>query len=121
MDVSKKDITFRAAGLQLSTRVLSVNAEKKILKATLQMPQATISDQTNINIAQQYQWHRLVDAEYDNLRTINIGLCKKSGKTFGEVMSHFIVGLDEMCIMSDFHGNGHIIGSADKKKHEKIL
>jgi hypothetical protein len=36
-------------------------------------------------------------------------------------MSHFIVGLDEMCIMSDFHGNAHIIGSADKKKHEKIL
>jgi hypothetical protein len=85
MDVSKKDITFRAAGLQLSRCILPVNAEKKILKATLQMPQATTSDRTNINIAQQYQWHRLVDAEYDNLHTINIGLCKKSGKTFGEV------------------------------------
>ena len=35
-------------------------------------------------------------------------------------MSHFIAGLDEMCIASDFHGNAHIIGSADKKKHEKI-
>ncbi len=63
----------------------------------------------------------LVDAEYDNIRMVDIGLCKKSGKTFGEVMSHFIVGLDEMCIMSDFHGNAHVFGSADKKKHEKIL
>ncbi len=53
---------------------------------------------------------------------IYTGLCQKSGKTFGEVMSHFIVGLDEMCIISDFNGNDAlIIGSADKKKHEKIL
>ena len=84
-----------------------------ILKPMLQKPQATTSDRTNINIAQQYRWHRLVDAEYDNLRVVNIGLCKKSGKTFGEVMSHFIVGLDEMCIMSDFHGNALVFGSAD--------
>jgi len=60
VDVSKQDITFRAAGLQLSRCVLPVNAEKKILKPTLQMPQATTSDQTNMNIAQQYRWHRLV-------------------------------------------------------------
>ena len=121
VDVSKQDITFRAAGLQLSRCVRPVNVENKILKLTLQMPQATTSDRTNINIAQQYRWHRLVDAEYDNLRMVDIGLCKKSGKTFGEVMSHFIVGLDEMCIMSDFHGNAHVFVSADKKKHAKIL
>ena len=41
MDVSKKDITFRAAGSQLSRRVLLMNAEKKILKAAMQMQQAT--------------------------------------------------------------------------------
>ncbi len=54
MDVSKYDITFSAASHQLTRHVLPVNVEKKILKATLQKAQATTSDQTNINIAQQY-------------------------------------------------------------------
>eukprot|EP00957_Ditylum_brightwellii_P008027 609012-Ditylum_brightwellii.AAC.1 len=55
------------------------------------------------------------------MRETNIGLCKKSGKSFGEVMAHFINGLDEMCIMSDAHGDLHVIGSFDKKKYEKLL
>jgi hypothetical protein len=53
------------------------------------------------------------------LRETNIGLCKKSGKTFGEVMAHFIIGLDEMCIMSDAHGDCYVIAASDKKKHER--
>lgn len=119
MDLSGKDISRRAASRQLSRRVLPINAAEGILKATLQKPQATTSDRTNINIAQQYRWHRIVDTEYDNLRLVNTGLCKKSGKTFGEVMGHFIIGLDEMCLMSDHNGNAHIIGSADKKSMRK--
>ena len=55
------------------------------------------------------------------MRLMNTGLCKKSGKTFGEVMGHFITGLHEMCILSDHYGSSSIIGSADKKKHEKVL
>jgi hypothetical protein len=54
MDVSKKDITFSAASRQLTRCVLPVNVEKNMLKATLQKAQAPTSDQTNINIAQQY-------------------------------------------------------------------
>jgi hypothetical protein len=51
----------------------------------------------------------------------NTGLCKWSGKSFSEVMGHFIVGLDEMCLMSDAHGHLRVFGSANKKKHEKLL
>jgi hypothetical protein len=36
-------------------------------------------------------------------------------------MGHFIVGLNEMCLLSDAHGDLHVFGSADKKKHEKLL
>ena len=56
-----------------------------------------------------------MDAEYDFLRENNRGLCAKTKKSFGELMEHFIVGLDEMCIMSDAHGTLRVIGSADKK------
>ena len=36
-------------------------------------------------------------------------------------MHHFIIGLDEMCIMSDHHGGLHAIACAQKKKHEKLI
>jgi hypothetical protein len=43
-----------------------------------------------------------------------------SGKTFGEVFENFVIGLNEMCIMSDWH-NMMVIGSRDKAKHELRL
>ena len=36
-------------------------------------------------------------------------------------MPHFLIGLDEMCLMSDSHGNLQVVASADKKKQEKLL
>lgn len=62
-----------------------------------------------------------VDMLYRDLETKNTGLCKKSNKSFPWVMEHFIIGLDEMCLMSDAHGDLHVIAAADKKKHEKLL
>lgn len=121
MDVAATDINPKAASRILTRRVIPINATEGILKSNLQKPQSTTSDRTNINIAQQYRWHRLIDTEYNNLRTQNTGLCKLSGKSFGEVMDHFIIGLDEMCLMSEENGNASIIGCADKKKHERVL
>ena len=36
-------------------------------------------------------------------------------------MQNFVSGLDEACIMADAGGNIRIIGTAERKKHEKIL
>ena len=58
---------------------------------------------------------------YDLMRTKNTGLCKLSGKSFGGLMPHFIIGLDEMCLMSDCHGNLRVFAASDKKKQEKLL
>ena len=62
-----------------------------------------------------------VDMLYRDLESKNTGLCKKSNKSFPWVMEHFIIGLDEMCLMSDAHGDLRVIAAADKKKHEKLL
>jgi hypothetical protein len=105
----------------LLRRVLPESAKAGVLKATMQKVQATTSDCTNINLGKQFCWHCIVDEEYNLLRTSNTGLCKRSRKSFGEVMGHFIVGLDEMCLLSDTHGDLHVFGSADRKKHEKLL
>ena len=45
----------------------------------------------------------------------------KSGKKFGELMQHFVLGLDESCIMSYSGRNIIIIGATARKKHEKVL
>ncbi len=101
--------------------MLPVNSAASVLKKSAQKVQATTSDRTNINVAQQYRWHRAVDEVYDLMRTKNTGLCKLSGKSFGELMPHFIIGLDEMCLMSDCHSDLHVFAVSDKKKQEKLL
>ena len=58
---------------------------------------------------------------FNDMRRKNGGICKKTGKTFIELMHHFVLGLDEACIMADAGGNIKIIGAADRKKHENIL
>ena len=123
MDMLKNlnpDMSRRAASRQLSRRVLPVNHARGILKKKPVKPQATTSDRTNINAAQQWRFHTLVDRVFDELRDANLGKCNKSGKTFGEVFQHFVIGLDETCIMSDGH-TMQIIGSRDKAKHELRL
>jgi len=115
------NISREQARRQLSRRVIPESHAAGILKGKVRKIQATTSDRIAISLPQQYRWHIAVDNEYKFLRETNIGLCKKSGKTFGEVMAHFIIGLDEMCIMSDSHGDCYVIAASDKKKHEKLL
>jgi hypothetical protein len=115
------DLTRVGAQRQIQRYVLPVNSQLLVLEKCKRKVQATTSNRTNINTAQQYHWHRAVDEVYDFMRTKNTKLCKLSGKSFGEVMPNFIVGLDEMCLMSDCHGNLRVFAAADKKKQEKFL
>ena len=55
------------------------------------------------------------------MRVKNTGLCKLSENSFGEIMPHFIIGLDKMCLMSGFHGNLRVFAASDKEKQEKLL
>jgi hypothetical protein len=115
------DMTRLAAHRQIVLYVLPVNSAALVLKKSAQKVQATTSDRTNINVAQQYRWHCAVDEVYDLMRTKNTGLCKLSGKSFGELMPHFIIGLDELCLMSDCHSDLRVFAASDKKKQEKLL
>ena len=117
----KPNINRFAAARQLSRVVIPKNAAAGLIKCKTQKVQGTTSDRTNINTAQQYRWHKNVDMLYDELQEKNTGLCQSSGKRFCWVMEHFIIGLDEMCLMSDQHGGLQVIGASDKKKHEKLL
>ena len=46
-------------------------------------------------------------------------LSKKSGLPFEEVMEHFLIGLEETCLVADADGNVKILGGFGRRKHEK--
>ena len=58
---------------------------------------------------------------FNDLRKKDVAVCKKTAKTFGELMQNFVLGLDEACIMSYDGRNIRIIGAANRKQHEKII
>jgi hypothetical protein len=64
------------------------------------------------------RWHSLIDSAYSELRRRNTGVCNKTGKTFGELMGHFLLGGDETCLLAS-DGVATVIGDKRKKKHEK--
>ena len=75
------DITRLAARRQIIRYVLPVNSAASVLKKSAQKVQATTSDRTNINVAQQYRWHCAVDEVYDLMRMKNTGLYEGVVKT----------------------------------------
>jgi hypothetical protein len=76
------NITQVSARRQMQHYMMPLNAAIGVLKHTTQKVQATTSDRTNINVAQQYCWHWAVDEVYDYLRKMNTRLCQKTGKNF---------------------------------------
>jgi hypothetical protein len=111
-------ISQDSAWQQIKCYVLSLNAAIGVLKKTTQKVQATTNGRTNIKVAQQYRWHPAVDEVYEYLRRKNTRQCQLTSKMFGEVMPHFLIGLDKMCLMSEAHGNLRVFASADKKTGE---
>ena len=49
----------------------------------------------------------------------NEGLCRKTGKIFGEVMDYFIIGGYKTCILDNSIEDVRVIGTKDVKKHDK--
>jgi hypothetical protein len=82
--------------------------------------QATTTKWSAITVAQQFRWHTMYEAGLNQLRERNTGVCNLTGKTFGELIRHFIVGGDETCMHASA-GHTYVIGSTGRKKHEKIL
>ena len=81
--------------------------------------QKTTSKRSQCTVAQQFRWFKLYEKALLFLRTKNTGVCNKTGKSFGELIDHFILGGDEMNLIADADGELRIVGEKGKKKHEK--
>ena len=88
-----------------------------ILKQKLVVAQGPTTQPNAVTVAQQYRWHCFTDSGLNFLCEKNIGTCKCYGKTFGELIDHFIVGGDKTCIMAGKNVE-KVVGSAGEKKHE---
>jgi hypothetical protein len=89
------------------------------LKPRAVKAQKTSTRRSNITVAQQYRWFKLYGRALRYLREKNTGVCRLTGKSFGELIDHFIVGGDETCLMADADGDLKILGEVGRKKHER--
>ena len=85
----------------------------------LVIAQKTSSKRSSTDVAAQWRWFENFVKCLDFLRRENTGVCRRTGKTFGELIDHFVVGADEACLMTDNYGSVRVFGSTDKKKHER--
>jgi hypothetical protein len=54
--------------------------------------QKTTLKQSQCTVAQQFRWFKLYKKALCFLQTKNTGVCNKTGKSFGELIDHFILG-----------------------------
>jgi hypothetical protein len=94
-------------------------AAKKVIKPNFVKAQATTKKRSAITTAQQYRWHKTFEACLNELRDRNTGVCRVTGKTFGEVIHNYIVGGDETCFQASDIGGALVVASHDNKKAEK--
>ena len=78
--------------------------------------QASTEKRSQITVPQQYRWHTTIDSAFNFLRNNNLGTTL-DGKSFGEVMPHFVLGGDETGLLAS-NGDVSIIGDKAKRKHE---
>ena len=110
------ELSRKQASRALTVHILEKenNVKKNIIKS-----QASTTSRSSITVDQQFRWHNTYENCLNILRNKNVGKCKKSGKSFGEVIQHFIIGGDESNFMASHNGDAYVIGSVGKKKHEK--
>ena len=92
---------------------------KKRLKPKSVMAQKTTSRRSQHTLARQFRWFKAHKKALDFLRKHNTGTCPKTGKTFGELIEHFVLGGDETNLMADNDGNMKIVGELGRRKHEE--
>ena len=79
------------------------------------MAQRTTTKRIAITVAQQFRWFTRYEEGLKFLREKNTGVCRKTGKHFGELIVHFVIGGDETNLIADVDGDLKIIGDAGKR------
>ena len=114
----KPELSFQQASNYFDRTFKKLHEDE--IKSKPVKAQKTTSKRSMITVEQQFRWFKTYGEGVNYLRRMNTGTCKKTGKTFGEVIQHFIIGGDETCFMAS-DGEVCVIGEKGVKKHEKKL
>ena len=90
-----------------------------LLKQHKVKAQATTTRRSATTVEQQYRWNKTYESAFSDLRRLNTGLCRLTGKSFGELIHHFITGGNENCFQAYEQGKISVIDSTGRKKHKK--
>ena len=82
--------------------------------------QKTTSRRSHCTVSQRSCWRKTVDKALELLHKKDTGVYKKSGKSFGKLIEHFVIGCDETCLIVDANGDVKIICKFVKAKQEKL-
>ena len=93
----------RTQARQTFSRTIRPN-QPNLLKPKTMTAQATTTKRSAITVPQQFRWLRTYNDCLDDLRRGNMGVCNLTGKTFGELIWHFIFGGDETCMQACANG-----------------
>jgi hypothetical protein len=102
---SEHELTLRQAQNWVYRTLRSSHPD--LLKPNLMRVQKTMSKRSSCDVAQQWRWMKMFEAGLNYLHANNTGVCRKTGKLFGELIEHFVIGSDEACLMADDHGDLH--------------
>jgi hypothetical protein len=92
-----------------------LKGDTTIVKAKSVVAQQTTTKRSNITVPQQYRWHQTYEHSLDELRCKNTGVCRISGKTFGELIHCFITAGGETNLMASDDNRGvKVIGAANR-------
>lgn len=75
--------------------------------------QKTTTKRSQVTIAGQLRWHALIEDVWKEQLSLNSHI-----KNFADLHPHFMLNLDETCIMAN-EGSVRIVGDIDIKKHEQ--
>jgi hypothetical protein len=75
----------------------------------------TTTNRCAITVPQQWCWHKRFETAIGKLCRLNTGVCYVTGKAFGELIQHFILGGDDTCMQGNA-GSLQIVGSVERKK-----
>ena len=70
-------------------------------------------------MAQKHRWNTNFTAALTFLCGHKNGVCLNTSLSFGDLIDHYIIGIDETCLMTDASGDLEIFVQVWRKKHEK--
>lgn len=110
-DLSEKQVANYASRTFFTTN-------KDMLKRPV-IAQATTTKRSCCTVEEQFRWFNQYEDALNFMRQNNTGRCRRTGKTFGELIIHFIVGGDESGFIANADGVIRVVGDRSKSKHEK--